>query len=61
MQAVSLAFLTDSSLKVEVGSCPTSLEMIILSAVQSFVQMLIHSAILFINTSTILGTTKIIG
>ena len=40
----------------EVKWC-TLLAMIALSAVQS----LIHNAILFINTSTMLGTTKVIG
>ena len=35
--------------------------MVTLSAVESFVQILIHNAILFINTSTMLETTKVIG
>ena len=38
---------------------PSSLlAMIVLSAVQSFQRILIHNAILFIKTSTMLGTTK---
>ena len=35
--------------------------MIALSAVQSFVRIPNHNVILFINSSTILGTTKAIG
>ena len=38
-----------------------SLAMIPLSAVQLFTQILIHKAILFINTSTIRGTTNILN
>ena len=37
------------------------LAIIALSAVQSFPRLLIHNAILFINTSTMLGTRKVIG
>ena len=37
------------------------LEMITLLAVQSFAWILIHNAILFINTSPMLGTIKFIG
>ena len=40
---------------------PSLLEMIALSAVQSFAKILIDNVILFINTSTILGTTNGIG
>ena len=35
--------------------------MIALSAVQSFARIPIHNAILFINSSTMLGTSKAIG
>ena len=38
-----------------------SLVMIALSLVQSFTRILIHNAILFINTLTMFGTTKVIG
>ena len=37
------------------------LEMIALSVVQSFAGILIHNAILFINTTTMFGTTIVIG
>ena len=46
-------------LLINVGG--TLLEMIALSPVQSFPRILIHKAILFINTFTIFGTTKVIG
>ena len=37
------------------------LAIITLSAAQSFPRLLIHNAILFINTSTMLGTREVIG
>ena len=43
------------------GNKNTLLEIIALSTVQSFARIPIHNVILFINTSTMLGTTKVIG
>ena len=37
------------------------LEIVALSAVQSFPRLLIHNAFLFINTSTMLGTKEVTG
>ena len=37
------------------------LEIIVLSAAQSFPRLLIHNAILFINTPTMHGTKEVIG
>ena len=51
---------TFSSFHPEKPQMDTLSELISLSAVQSFAQILIHNVILFINTSTMLGTTKII-
>ena len=45
-----------------IGTSPNITEEIIaLSAVQSFPRLLIHNAILFINTSTMIGTREVIG
>ena len=53
---------TKSTMKnvAEVSGGPL-LAIIALSAVQSFPRLLIHNAIWFINTSTMLGTREVIG
>ena len=43
------------------GTALADKAMVNLSVVQSFTRILIHNALLFINTSTMLGITKVIG
>ena len=62
LEIVTIAVLMEMELFPPSGK-PNAvlLAIVALSAVQSFVQILTHNAILFINTSAMFGTTKVIG
>ena len=57
----ALSSYIKSSFKLSCANQVSLLEMIILSAVQSFARIQIQNVIMFITTSTMLNTTKVIG